>query len=277
MLNGLDRGELVELGLRAAFQDYTRVILRVATNQESFSNDAVMNRLMEAHMERGMLFLNSNQGQLYLKHQAELTQNSPLGKSDSTIRRHVRSLQVGSPNSSEITILLQDLLQCLQGREQVLEVISLFPQSQGGLNPLAACLFHHSQEIRQLAILILQRLEVEPIGKIAFNSLNNFLLLTYSRYIAENKVQDQPQTQSLVVNNKNSSKKNIYTLPSEPTAAIHDEYFEQGEVEGENAAYYKPETPSVVPMLFDYNSETDRERKTDHEPPEAVMSEDEAA
>ena len=178
MLNGLDRGELVELGLRAAFQDYTRVILRVATNQESFSNDAVMNRLMEAHMERGMLFLNSNQGQLYLKHQAELTQNSPLGKSDSTIRRHVRSLQVGSPNSSEITILLQDLLQCLQGREQVLEVISLFPQSQGGLNPLAACLFHHSQEIRQLAILILECLEVEPIGKIAFNSLNNFLLLT---------------------------------------------------------------------------------------------------
>lgn len=60
-------------------------------------------------------------------------------------------------------------------------LIVLFPESQGGLAPFAAGLFHASPVIRQSIVILLDRVKSFPSTKAAFDRLNSFMLSAYQR------------------------------------------------------------------------------------------------
>jgi hypothetical protein len=60
-------------------------------------------------------------------------------------------------------------------------LVILFPESQGGLTPFAAGMFHASPVIRYCTLVILNRIQCYASCKAAFDGMNTFLLAGYKR------------------------------------------------------------------------------------------------
>jgi hypothetical protein len=56
------------------------------------------------------------------------------------------------------------------------QFLSLFPDSQGGVTPIASCLLHADAAVRLAAFRLLRRLDSIPEGELFVSSLNYFLL-----------------------------------------------------------------------------------------------------
>jgi len=68
-----------------------------------------------------------------------------------------------------------DLLQVLRSEEDVQALLSLLPESEGGLYPLAVGLFSPSPAVKLSALKILDAVRSFPSTRPAFDSLNSVL------------------------------------------------------------------------------------------------------
>lgn len=180
-----------------------------------------------AHAYRLAAFARSKQGQTWRAAQRAFQRDgSALREMDSIIRHHVRTLQVlsaagggaarvgvassgggggGSSSSSggsssallsrtpvavsELLVLYNDLVSHVRSREEVLELLAMLPESQGGLFPVALGLLHKHARVRSAAVALLQRIDAHPEGNRCVSALNYFLLITYYRCVRSSGAQ----------------------------------------------------------------------------------------
>jgi len=218
------RNKCQEEWTRCMFRDLTNHLLLLARDQEVFlfeqQGDSHMNVANQwkhfhhaANQWRIKAFLKSKQYASWMAQQKRfLSQESALKEMEVVVRHHVRTLQVlsvsrhvGASSSSsssstfsstsfpsrspiplsELIVLYHDLHNYIHTRDEILELLSMMPESQGGLFPIAMGLLHHHPKIRGATVDLLQRIDAQPEGNRCVSSLNYFLLLTLYRQIKQ--------------------------------------------------------------------------------------------
>lgn len=101
----------------------------------------------------------------------------------------LRRCNTGDPFN--VLRVLEKLIQLTEQEEVLLLFIRRMPLAVGGLNPLAFQLTHPCFPVRSSALVLLKRVEGNPVGKIAFSSISNFLLLLYEELCSNLKNQEK--------------------------------------------------------------------------------------
>lgn len=96
---------------------------------------------------------------------------------------------------TEIEMYYQQLEKYLHSEVSLQAMLVLLPESQGGLTPFAAGLFHISPVVRYCTVLILDRIQTFPSTAPAFQALNKFVLFAYRRQ--KSKLEDYTLLQEL--------------------------------------------------------------------------------
>jgi predicted transcriptional regulator len=89
---------------------------------------------------------------------------------------------------NEVMEFYKLFLKSLTTESSLQVLLTMLPESQGGLVYLASGLFHSSPTVRYSTTVLLQRIQSFPSTKGAFNTLNDYLLLAYQRQLK--KVED---------------------------------------------------------------------------------------
>lgn len=99
------------------------------------------------------------------------------------LRSYVRKLQLESGLNAidETQLYYQQLEQYLRSEGSLQALLTLLPQSKGGLLPIATGLFHKSPLVRLHASRILQRIQQFPSTKAAYKSLEGYFHTAYER------------------------------------------------------------------------------------------------
>lgn len=79
----------------------------------------------------------------------------------------------------EILSILQSFLKFASCPRNILLLLTLFPHCDGGLDCIAACLFHTNMAVRLACVALLRRIDSVSEGKEMLSCLNLFLLLAY--------------------------------------------------------------------------------------------------
>jgi len=168
--------------VRCLFRDYAFHVVSMAHDDEVFSDVNSRASFMEANQFRINQFLRSNQNHIYSKTKLLRVADSAFGDMAPVVHHHVRTLQVQHVwSNDEMRAIFNDLLNCTGSDEQLLELLSLLPESEGGLFPLASNILHKDARVRSSCVTLLQRLDKLEKGRLRISSLNYFLLLTYYR------------------------------------------------------------------------------------------------
>jgi hypothetical protein len=127
---------------RCMFRDYASHIIAMAQEEELFTDAATKSAHQEANQFRINNFLKSRQYKTYTMHKKVKTVTSAFREMDPIIRHHVRNVQVRKVAASELVGIFNDFLRYINTHDEVYEFLAMLPDSQGGLQPVATCLFH---------------------------------------------------------------------------------------------------------------------------------------
>ncbi len=211
-------GMAVKLGeewVRCAFRDLTSHVLGLAEAVEPFhlfddAGNSWRTFHLQSHAYRIQAVARSKQALAWRNAKAlfatgEGPGGSALREMDAIVRHHVRTLQVlsacgpvraampagaaatsaASASTAELLVLYTDLEQHVRTREELLELLAMLPESQGGLTPVALGLLHRHPRVRACTVQILQRIDAFSEGNKAVSALNYFLLITYYRLVKQ--------------------------------------------------------------------------------------------
>lgn len=89
----------------------------------------------------------------------------------------------------------------IKNYDQVVEMLVHCPPQQGGLQPIAMCLFHQQESIRNMAVDLLNVIRDYPVGFQFLQSLNQFFRYSYIR-----QANEQQQSWREPLPNSNSQK-----------------------------------------------------------------------
>ncbi len=101
------------------------------------------------------------------------------------LKTYVRKLlnETGLNNKSEVKEYYKHFLKQLTTEASLQVLLTMLPDSQGGLVYFAAGLLHSSPTVRYATTIILQRIKSFPSTQAAFETLNLFLLNAYNRQL----------------------------------------------------------------------------------------------
>ena len=183
------------------FRDLTDHFLHMLEDNEQFLYDDDRGTQKQLHQAaytyRLKQFPKTHQYQVWQRARQELLQTNAFRERYTEMRRHVRTLQLISNGQSTLHIRRKlvtpnDLFTIyhffqshVHTRDEVLEFLSLLPESRGGIFPLAVGLMHSDERIRQATVELMQRMDGHPEGNKAVSSLNYYLLMTYYRYVKQ--------------------------------------------------------------------------------------------
>jgi hypothetical protein len=178
--------DYVEFLLRSHFREYTLHLCKMCTDEEQFRTKEAQKLQLICNAERLGNWKETNSFQFYIKQRKD--EISKRIVKDVNLEIMIDRLRVGANLSEEnIISFLQTFLKNARDDDQVMELLSLLPESQGGLSCIAVFLFHSSDMIRLLVVSVLQRFETFKLGQQAIGSLNTFIMLTYDRISKEMK------------------------------------------------------------------------------------------
>lgn len=108
----------------------------------------------------------------------------------SRLRAHVRRLQCEASlhpvlDAQEIFADISSALECASGETVAQALLSLFPESQGGVLPLSSGLLHSNPSVRLHAVRILQSLERFESTRVVCDSMSLMLRSAYRRQQAK--------------------------------------------------------------------------------------------
>jgi hypothetical protein len=83
----------------------------------------------------------------------------------------------------EVPDFYKHFLKNLTTESSLQVLLTMLPESQGGLVPFAAGIFHSSPTVRHATAILLQRIESFPSTKAAFLTLNDFLIAAFRRQL----------------------------------------------------------------------------------------------
>eukprot|EP00596_Hydrurales_sp_CCMP1899_P005118 CAMPEP_0119050090 /NCGR_PEP_ID=MMETSP1177-20130426/68129_1 /TAXON_ID=2985 /ORGANISM="Ochromonas sp, Strain CCMP1899" /LENGTH=771 /DNA_ID=CAMNT_0007028091 /DNA_START=405 /DNA_END=2720 /DNA_ORIENTATION=- len=109
----------------------------------------------------------------------------------SRLRCHVRRLHCANPATLhyqlEVPIIFGDLLRALTSESSVQALLTLMPQSLGGLDPIGMGLFHSNPSVRLSAMKLIETVTGYHSTSIAVTKMNGMLKIAYKRILAQFK------------------------------------------------------------------------------------------
>lgn len=184
LLNDGNTEYYVENLLRSYFRDFTLNLSKICTDEASFKNKEQQKYEMICNAERLMNWKETNSFQFYQAQRKEDIKNKKVKTIDFEVS--IDRLRVGQNLSEEYIISqLQNFLKYAIEDDQVLELVSYLPESQGGLYPISIFLFHKSEMIKLLVVSLLQRIDKTKLGRELISKLNTFVIMTYDRISKE--------------------------------------------------------------------------------------------
>jgi len=167
---------------RCQFRDYTQHVLDIMTGIEQYSKDSIRMLHTRANTFRIAQFKASSGYQDWLIVNGRLKLRNALGSKYLELRKSIRALQVKRLAGKEVRRIFSEITKTCVSNDELLELLSLLPESQGGLFPLAVGLFHSWTDVKNKTFNLLHKLDSIPEGSQALNNLNYFLLLTYHKF-----------------------------------------------------------------------------------------------
>lgn len=184
LLNDGQTEYYIENLLRSYFRDFTLNLCKICNDEAQFKNKDQQKYEMICNAERLMNWKETNSYQHYLKIRQEEKKKKKVKDTDFEVA--IDRLRVGQNLSEEFIISqLQNFLKYAIEDEQILELLSYLPESQGGLYPFSIFLFHSSDMIKLLVVSLLQRFDKTKLGSELISKLNTFIIMTYDRISKE--------------------------------------------------------------------------------------------
>ena len=180
--------------LRAMFRDYTTYMLSLVNDTAVFPDQPTRTQQLELHQARINAILRSPTYTAYLQQQADVSttdEGREWQAAQAAVTLHVRTLQHKTPPPAELLSILSDLhtLLFVTTTSSVVlhHFLSLMPESQGGLMPLAMYVLHRDEKVRAAVVRLLQRIDGDVEGRRWMSALNYFVLLSYDRHVRGDK------------------------------------------------------------------------------------------
>lgn len=173
---------LSEEWLHCKFRDYTQRIYDIVSGDEIFKSD--QERMIHTRSNRFRI-AQLVQTRLYKENQIRdrwIESRSYFGKQHSDMKRYIRTLQVKKVSLKEVKRLYRFFRQNVNSHGELMQFLSMLPESRGGLFPIAVGLFHEADEVKKMTIDLLSRLDLLKEGSMALNNLNYMILLTFHKH-----------------------------------------------------------------------------------------------
>lgn len=167
--------------IRSHFHNYTNVVMKMATGDESmFFDENKKTQVLQDNANRFALWKITIS---FLKHFEYMrSEKQRRLVKDVDLDMVVMKLKYarGIPEAELLTIF-DTILQCVTSEVQVLELLEKFQEADGGLFSIAAYTFHKSSMVRNKAAQLLHKIEKTKEGQCGVGMLNSFLSLQYNR------------------------------------------------------------------------------------------------
>eukprot|EP01155_Anaeramoeba_flamelloides_P019093 Anaeramoba_flamelloidesa572767_42.p1 GENE.a572767_42~~a572767_42.p1 ORF type:complete len:636 (-),score=148.15 a572767_42:35-1942(-) len=168
--------------IRFMFQEYATHVLLMTSQDEAFINKNTQQLETSANQSRIGLLKNTDNFKTFL--QDREIRKSLLNIKGMDTSLLTRQLYIKKDfGHNELFKIFEQFLLNINTEEQCLEFLSYFPESKGGLYPIAVNLFHSSEFVRLGVAAVLKRLDSIKTGSGLITGLNMFLLLAYERNI----------------------------------------------------------------------------------------------
>lgn len=178
-----------ELWVRQRFLELTLFILNQAQDQPSLLYSSRLSdklrKQLEANVHRASMLKRTPEAMVRPVHPWAWSGSSPQCDGHE-LRMHVRRLQSEGALSpaTEVEPMLADLLAALRSEQDVQALLSLLPESAGGLFPIAVGFFSPSPVVKMRAVEIIDAVRRYGSTRPAFDSLNTTLSTAYHRLTA---------------------------------------------------------------------------------------------
>ena len=190
----IEIGNVSEDVVRRRFSDLTTSILLQAFDPPSLTSSSNV-RLNEKF--RIQFQANAYRASI-LKASSEFKECDPtliwqnLGKGNEILRNHIRRLQCESDiHYTEIEIIFSDLQDALVTEMSLQVLLTIMPESENGLHSIAVGMLSISQNVRNAAYNILQRVTSFPSTSYAFYRLNPMLKASFAASIDSLKMNNE--------------------------------------------------------------------------------------
>eukprot|EP00466_Bigelowiella_natans_P007737 jgi/Bigna1/71351/fgenesh1_pg.15_\ len=177
-----------EVWVREMMTAYTQRVVDMA-----FGDSSAGEATLSANHVRIRMLKDTTQFRRHAEQRASRKFSGPCGEESGKVARFVRRLQheARSLKKDGFVEILDYFLSTLDNNEKLIQLLTLLPESQGGLYPIAICLLHSSRQVQEKALQLLRRFDAFREGALWLSSLNFFLMRTYMRskiqYDAEHK------------------------------------------------------------------------------------------
>jgi hypothetical protein len=172
-----------EDSVRSHFQEYTKRVMRMVLDDAIFEDEETKRNMELKNMHRLLLLRDVEHCSTlknYLQSRGAQRQKTTIEAIDA--EEYITRLRLfQNLRETEILSIFQDFVRHVRSHEQLLEFLSLLPEAQGGLYPIAVVLFHPSEAVRLSVVAFLRRIDSIKEGSCCISQLNTFLMLTYDR------------------------------------------------------------------------------------------------
>jgi hypothetical protein len=192
--------------LRCMFRDYTAFILSLVHDTAVFPDSQTRTQQLDAQSARINAILKSETFTAWMQRRqaAAALRSSPSTSAWADIERvivhHVQTLRSRSPSSSQLLSILSDFNTLLfpaslsapavSSPPLLHRLLSLMPETQGGLMPLAMYVLHRDDSVRREVVRFLRQVDDDEVGKRWMGGLNYFLLMTYYREVRKEEEEE---------------------------------------------------------------------------------------
>lgn len=163
----------IELGIRLRLSEYIDIIARVNFSQELQRAPDIVEAIRTPNIFRSLLLLRHPTAELHWKSVGTNSERKDLATVAALIRRCRTWEEV------EILQRLQVLVRTVHTEEQVLQLLTYFPDCMGGTSVFGQLLLHQSRAVQLLCVAVLRLFDSVPSGKQLVSSMNTFLMLSY--------------------------------------------------------------------------------------------------
>eukprot|EP01080_Neovahlkampfia_damariscottae_P006728 gene6728-10893_t len=180
----------IEMTLRSHFREYTLQLCKIATDDSlSVKSSEEQKYLLISNAERINNWKSTNSFHFYI--QSLEMKNKERKIQDKSVDLSIEKLKCSNfLDESEIIGILQNFIRYIKTDEEMIEFLTYFPESKGGLQSIAILLFHSSEVVKILIVTLFDRLDSLKEGRSSIARLDTFLMLTFDRISKSIKIKE---------------------------------------------------------------------------------------
>lgn len=201
------RADVSETFIRGHFQQYTQRIVDITFEKAEFDSEETRLTVINSTAETVELWKKTDSFAKHvkvlalesnfffnLKLQSRFISDTITQRNDEQ-ERHIKNTDIlafinilrarSAIPEQEIVFMFEEMLEHVVSKEQMIELLSYMPESEGGLYPIASVLLHPSARVRHLVVKFLKRIDSFEEGTCCISHLNGFLTMSFDRQCVE--------------------------------------------------------------------------------------------